>query len=502
MFKSKYLFIATATIVALGSCEKLEDVNSNPNEPEAVSAGVLFTSSIRSGVNTSVNQSYLLGNCAARLTAKTLRTEIDAYNWNSFTNVWEGFYNSLSNLKEAELAAEAKSNSAMLGAVKTMRAWMFSQLTLAYGDIPYSEALSGGSDQNWFPKYDTQEEILLGTNGLIAELEAAADLLNEGGSIDGDILYGGNSASWLKFANSLKLRLLMYVSNKQDVSAKISATITDGNLISSNAENAALNYTGNFPNEFPLVPMKEGDFDAVNLGIRAFEVMTMQKDPRISVYARPKNIDAMIQNDTVKPIFGGAVNGSENTATCPKDGSRLGFAYYNYPGHPLSAKMAQGLIMTYAEVEFLIAEAANKGYSSEDAELHYKRAIQASMDQYEVFYSTHGWNDFEDFYNNAMGVSYDGNLTSIWKQKWLSMFFCGLDPYFELRRWYLESSSTWANLGFVSAPCENINGDELPMRFLYPGNEQSLNPNNYQEALSRFGGDGNTQNAKMWIVTP
>ena len=496
----KYTGLLLAAALTFSACEKLEDVNKNPNEPEAVDAGVLFTSSIRSSLTTSVNQSYLLGNCAAQLAAKTVRTEIDAYNWNSFTNVWEGYYNSLSNLIEAEVAAKEAGNEAMQGAIKVMKSWMFSQLTLAYGDIPYTEAIQGASDQNWFPKYDSQEDILIGDAGLIKELESATALLSGSGSIEGDILYYGDATAWTKFANSLKLRLLMYVSNSVDVTTEIDACISAGNLFESNADNAALVFTGNFPNEFPLVPMKEGDFDAVNLGIRAFEAMSEQKDPRLMEYARPKNVEAMMASDTVKAVYGGAVNGSENTDVCPKDGSRLGLRYYNYPGHPMADAMANGIIMTYAEVEFLIAEAAQKGISSEDAEAHYKSGIQASIEQYTMDYDAMGWNDFNDFYTNATGVSYDGTLASLWKQKWLSMFFSGLDPYFELRRWLHESDYVWADLGFVTAPCENTNNDMLPMRFIYPGNESSLNPDHYKDAVSKLN-EGNTQNSKIWVVS-
>jgi hypothetical protein len=78
------------------------------------------------------------------------------------------------------------------------------------------------------------------------------------------------------------------------------------------------------------------------------------------------------------------------------------------------------------------------------------------------------------------------------------MFFTGLDNYFELRRWYSQEEGSWADLPFVSAPCSNTNGDALPMRFIYPGNEASLNPDNYQAAIDALG--SNSQNAKMWVV--
>lgn len=491
----------TASVVGLlatafTSCEKLENINANPNEPAAVDAGVLFTSGVRSSVNTSVNQSYLLGNNAAQLTAKSLRTEVDAYSWNSFSNVWVEHYGSLANLVEAERVAAEKGNEKMEGAAKVMKSWVFSQLTLAYGDIPYSEAITGSTDANWFPAYDSQEDIIMGTGGLIDELNTAATLLGGSGSVDGDIIYDGDAAKWQRLANALSLRLLLYVSNQTDVSAQVASLVNGGNLMLDNEDNAILTYTGNFPNEYPLIPMKEGDFDAVYLSTNAYTALTDLDDPRLYVYARPVNADVVATDPTATAIYDGAENGLE-TGTCDKSGSRLGYAYYDYPGHLTGSSKAEGLIMTYAEQQFILAEAAHNGWISDDAGALHESAVEASMNYYGAQFSNTAWTDFTDYYTNS-GAAYDNTLNSIREQKWLAMFFTGLDNYFELRRWYTEENGNWANLGFVQAPCQNTNGDALPMRFLYPGNEESLNPTNYQSAVSLLG--SNSQNAKMWIV--
>jgi hypothetical protein len=148
-------------------------------------------------------------------------------------------------------------------------------------------------------------------------------------------------------------------------------------------------------------------------------------------------------------------------------------------------------------VEFLLAEAAQKGFITDDAETHYKKAIAASMDYYNADFESFDWTGFNEYYTNS-GVEYDDNLLTIWKQKWLSLYFHGLEPYFELRRWMYENDFDWTALPFVSPPCQNTNDDVLPLRFLYPGNEQSLNPDNYKKAVDQLG--ENTQNAKMWLM--
>ena len=480
--------------LAFQSCEKLSSINDNPNEPSTVDAGVLFTEGVRSSVNTSVNQSYLLGNVASQVAAKTLRAEVGEYSWNAFPNTWNQNYLSLGNLLEAERVAQEAGNAQMEGAAKVMKSWVFSTLTLAYGDVPYSEAVTGSTAANWFPGYDSQEDIITGTNGLLDELALAVQLLNNAGSIKGDILFDGDATKWVKLANAMQLRLLMYVGQKQDVSSQFAAIVTNESLMSGNADNATLTYTGNFPNEYPLVPLKQGDFDAVAISTNALHQLDTTDDPRLYIYARPYNAGDVFANPGTAASYKGAENGSE---ACDKDGSRLGYAFYNYPGHAQAGTMAEGIIMTYSEQQFLLAEAAHNGWITDDAATLHSSAVEASMEYYGADWSLTAWTDFSDFITNS-GEAYDGTITSIRRQKWLGMFFTGLDNYFEIRRWYTQENGDWSKLPFLSAPCSNTNNDALPMRFLYPGDEASLNPDNYSAAIDALG--SNSQNAKMWVV--
>jgi hypothetical protein len=154
--------------------------------------------------------------------------------------------------------------------------------------------------------------------------------------------------------------------------------------------------------------------------------------------------------------------------------------------------------MTHAETELILAEAALKGLISEDPETHYRRGIESSMMYYGVDFGSFGWNDFDDFYTNS-GIAYSGDLDQVWEQKWAAIFFHGLEPFFETRRWHYEVNFNFDEIPFQEAPCENNNGDILPLRFLYPGEEQSLNAANYQDAVEKLGGSDN-QNAVMWLM--
>jgi len=497
--KFTHIFIFILSVGLFAGCEDLAELNENPNQPEDVGPDVLLTAATRGAVNSLVTESFLIGNNAAQLTAKTLRAEVDVYDWNAFPTVWEEQKKALANLGEMMQRARALSNetgnTTIEGVATVMEVYLFSVLTNAYGDIPYSEAITGSSSGNFFPKYDRQEDIYLGPVGMLEELRIANDLLDPAaGAVGGDILFGGDIMKWKKFCNSLRLRLLMHVSNKTDVSAEFNDIVMNEPIMTSNDDNAALVYLSNFPNEFPLIPLKQGDFDAVVMSDRSIAVMEGYNDPRLDRFARPDNILNLATED---PMFDGADNGSENASLCDKSGSRLGLAYYNYPGHPIAAQ-ADGLLMTWAEVEFLLAEGALKGWISADPAVHYRNGIQASMEYYQVNFMDFGWSDFNDFYSNS-GVAYDpAEPVKIWEQKWLSLFFTGLEPYFEVRRWLAENSFDWDAVPFVRPTCQNVNDDKLPVRFPYPGEEQSLNTENYNEAVERLG--SNSQNALMWLL--
>lgn len=478
-------------VLLITGCEQFETFNENPNEPTTVGVDVLFTSGIRNAMNTMVTESFLLGNNIGQLTAKTLRTEVDAYNWNAFPTVWEGLYESLTDIYQVETLARAEENQQMEGAALVTKVWIYATLTNAYGDIPYSQAIQGAAD-NFTPSYDSQEAIY---EDLLATLERARGLLAGSGSIPGDIIYSGNAANWIKLANGLSLRLLMTAGDKiPSAGSQFSAIVNAGQLMTQNSENATLTYLSGFPNQFPLIPIKTGDFDAVAISQTVLEVLNAHKDPRLMRYARPDNDDF---NDI--SAFNGAVNGS-NSASCSKTGSRLGVGYWDDPTKTTAANLglpsAEGIIMTAAETHFLLAEAVALGWIDGDIEALYKGGIGASMNYYQVDVAPFGWSDFDDFYDNS-GVAYAA-VKDIWKQKWLALFFTGLEPYFEVRRWYKASGMSWDGIPFLNAPCDNLNADKLPLRFLYPGQEQSLNAASYEAAASKLG--GNTQNAAMWLM--
>lgn len=487
LFSTGFFFLVMA-------CQKLEDLNVNPNEPETVLMSNLLPNITKDLANVLVNQSFLFSNNAAQLTAKAAQTQVDVYNWNGF-DVWKSLYTILLDVHDLENKAKSSGNDAFLGVAIILKSYIFSIITDMYGPAPYSEALKGASENIISPKYDTQQFIYLdSTSGLLAALSSANALLSTNThSIDGDILFGGNLTQWKKFANSLSLRFLLRVSKKENVASALSSLLSNpNNLMSSNADNAALIYLGISPNRNPILELNTTEFEAVRISNNLVTVFQNTKDPRLAAYARPTDATINLPIDSAQYI------GLPNACSPNTNASRLGYSYHDYPGHPLAGTKASAIFMSYSEVQFLIAEAIQRGFLTGNAATHYRNGIESSMDYYNVNYTNFGWADFNDYYTNATDVAFNNNLNQIWQQKWIALFFNGLEPYIEVRRWLNYYNRDWNMLPFLSPPCSNINNNLLPLRFVYPDDERLTNSANFDIASSSLG--GNTQNSTMWLL--
>src|SRR5690606_23130686 len=149
---------------------------------------------------------------------------------------WNLFYSYLPEINDIlEISrAEGTQNATYEGIALTMRALSFANLTDLYGYVPYTEAMSGESSGIFTPKYDDQETVY---NGVLQDLADADAALEKGEAIpgsSGDVIYDGDAAQWRKLANSLRLRYLMRISKRRDVSAEMQAIVNAGNYISSN----------------------------------------------------------------------------------------------------------------------------------------------------------------------------------------------------------------------------------------------------------------------------
>ena len=257
----KYLFVI-ALVVSFSACtDQFEEVNTNVNKPtiEQAAPDMLLTNSIES-MTDRVHEIFLgheIGSAWVQHMAKVQYTDEDRYipRVSTINLTWTSFY-AASGMDVATIidVAEAKDLKNYKGIAFVLKAYITSVLTDLYGDIPYSEAWKGSAAEAIVsPVYDTQESIY---TDLVAKLKEANELLSvDNEEVAGDILFNGDIVKWKKFANSLRLRLLLRMSSKKSVAADMQAIVSSPAtypIFASNADNAALNYLGSAPNNHPI----------------------------------------------------------------------------------------------------------------------------------------------------------------------------------------------------------------------------------------------------------
>ncbi|NJM80709.1 MAG: SusD/RagB family nutrient-binding outer membrane lipoprotein, partial [Flavobacterium sp.] len=234
--------LTTVILLATLSCTKdFEEINTNPNAPNSVQPSLLLRQVL---YNFGENMSYE-GFVAGDLLAQH-RTALD---FNLFDrhalkspqlggNPWSIFYK---NLRDNEIILKKARQSSTLkvyeGPALILKAYMAAGLTDLFGDVPYFTAFNG-TEGEVTPAYDSQESIYLNENGILDNLDKGIDAIqnyNDAIPLQGDILYNGNLQSWIRFAKSLKIKYLVRISAKVNVSAQLQALYTEGNFITTNA---------------------------------------------------------------------------------------------------------------------------------------------------------------------------------------------------------------------------------------------------------------------------
>ena len=505
--KKIYIALSTISLLFLNACTKdFTEVNTNPNVPTKVTPNLLLSGVIKSAVNEQVGQAWGTGNLLVQYTAKIQFVNEDRYLWGEKNGIWNNVYGNMRNVQNiidlASSSAPVQQN--YLGVALILKSWLFSLATDAYGDIPYSEAIKAKSNGVYLPKYDTQEEIY---TGILADLKKANEILGTSNeAITGDILFNGSVLKWRKLANSLRLRLLMRLSKKKSVNVDMQTIVSNSALypiMVSNDDNAELKYLADVPaNQWPLFDARVGSFDEIRVSKTLSDRLSALNDPRLNVFGRPS------QNSVAagRPKIEGIPNGLGDVAALnynsgPQGVSRVGYSYAclvcndNGQAPPLP-NVAKGIIMNYAELQFILAEAAEKGMiNTATAESYYLKGIQANFAYYAAMVpAAYGINVNPDpTYYTQPAVAYAGTSTEklgkIALQKWVSLFFNGLEGWFDWRR---------TGMPEVIPGRDNLNNNKVPVRFIYPLSEQALNGANRAAAVSRQGTDD--INTLIWIA--
>jgi hypothetical protein len=374
----------------------------------------------------------------------------------------------LANLKEAKKLivqeptvestdAEKKNKTAV---TEIISVFAFQREVDIFGNVPYSQALD---PENISPAYDDAKSIY---EDLFVRLDAAiADIdLGSNGFAEGDLIYNGDMSKWLIFANSLKLKLAIGVADVADFhSDTIAAAAVTGGVMTSSADNATFPYLSTSPNTNPvytnLVASGRHDWVAANTIVDIMD--SVLQDPRVPLY---------FDDNLGTGIYKGGPYGKPNS-----------YSAYTHITSTIQEPDYRGLLMSYSEVQFYLAEAAARGWSvGGTAESFYNAGITASivddwggtvtdaavyLAQPTVAYATAG--GASATFREKIGV-----------QSWIASYDRGLLGW-----------TTWRRL---DAPDFNLpvqTGNAVPLRFTYPVTEQTLNGGNYSSAAAAIGGD-------------
>ncbi|MBK6994652.1 MAG: SusD/RagB family nutrient-binding outer membrane lipoprotein [Lewinellaceae bacterium] len=485
----KYTFLKPLAILGLialfsGCTKDFDEINTNPNSPTAVNSGLLLPQIQRDMMNALTNETWGIGNIVIQHTAKNQFVNEDRYLWGELNNIWNNVYDNSRDIKIIIQQSEANGENNYKAVALIMKSWMFSLATDAYGDVPYSEAISAKEGQN-YPKYDDQESIY---NGILSDLKTAGELLGTSSeAVAGDVIFQGRLDKWKKLANSLRIRALMRISRKRDVGADLRTIVENPAtypVFESVADNAVYTYASAAPDQFPLHSSRIGSFNEFRASKTLLDTLQSLNDPRMPIFFRP----TPDTEGSGVPIYAGIPNGLNDVDALQYNGgpqfqSRIGTIYYEQAISTPGLSIAKGVIMTYAELQFLLAEAAEKGLISSDAKTYYESGVQASFE----FYGLTTPSDYLNRLETAYTGSQQEKLSKIGFQKWVSLYYQGLEAWFDWRR---------TGIPALVPGISNQNNDKIPVRFRYPIIEQALNAASYEAAVQRQG--PNDLNSKMW----
>lgn len=386
-----------------------------------------------------------------------------------------------------------------IAAARIWKVFLFQKLTDVYGDIPYFESGNSLETRNFTPAYDSQQAIY---NDLIKELreaKAAFDPDDENG-IRGDQFYGGDIVRWEKLANSLLLRIGMRLLKVDQGLAQelINEAVSAGGsgVMSDNEDMPVMRHTENEPNPFEF-----------NLNDQHFllhktlvDHMKVKGDPRLNIYGAIHNEPRGVVTSTDTTEYEGW-SFDEND---PEENVRVTFSIYRNEETPF-------FHFSYAQVEFLLAEAAVRGLIAGDPAAHYEAGIRAHMESLSDLPTGPAvtGQEIDDYItanplddpNDPSDDSNEAKIEKIATEFWVSAFLFDAD----------EAWNNWKRTGFPDLiPNPNtldqaVGSDSpgrIPRKLPYPQAEFVNNGVNVREVLPNFGNanDFNEASRVWWDV--
>jgi hypothetical protein len=478
MKSTSYLIILVCLIGA--SCTKnFDKINTDPNRIDQISPGTLLNPIIyeMATFNTLRADDFTFGIMQVMIPYPSVAGGIHRYDVGegAGNSTWNTSYRWLANVKEMRNAAILAQDPNYEAVAMTLNAWIYSNLTDCFGDVPMDEA-ARGDEGVWHPKFNTQQEVY---TKIIADLDSANSkfVTNRAMVFGTEILYNNSATNnkvinWKRFCNSLRMRLLLRVSKRPEMDAwtklaEMANNPTKYPVFTKNDEAALLRISGDVPNVSPWG--RAIDFTTFRASAGFFvDSLNALNDPRRDKWMS----QAIAEDDVTKIGFKGIPAGFAGSDT------QFKYTPSNFLVALATAPM-NSIIMNYAEVEFIKAELAQRGVIATDAKTHYEKGVKAAMEQWGATLPA-------DYFTNP-SAAYNGTLERIMLQKYYALFFNDYQQWFEFRR-----------TGFPVMPTNDgmLNNKIVPVRFRYPVAVQISNGENYESAVGSMGGDN--INIKVW----
>lgn len=476
------------TLLAIAGCKKFDDMNRDPTKPTTAQPAYLLTGAQKATMDllySGLQNGYIAMEFAQYWTGNS-RTNDAQYQLDEGNN--STLWNNLYSIALHDLDELVKQNNAKTGQpgvanqnaiARIMKAWILQVLADTYGNVPYSDAFKAST--NITPKYDDAQTIyksLVDTvQAQIAVLDSAQASFNSG-----DIIYNGDVMKWKKLAHSLLLRLAIRMADADKATAQRIIEAHYKDALNSNLDNADFKYQETAPNKFPFNESERAisDFFVTSTLV---DYMKSVSDPRLPIYCRPAPA-----TDTIK----GMPYGSSNS-----DPNRLSPDHYSYPGKQIYSATMPGTLMSYAEVEFILAEAAARSFNVGDAATHYQKGVTASINYWRILTNN---TDITDHSIQAYLTRVPYNAADwrnvIGTQKWLALYPQGFQAWFERTR--LHFAQPGGKTLFIAPVSGSVDPSVsfVPYRLTYPQSEQTQNKANYDAAASAIGGD--KKGTKLW----
>lgn len=505
MKRINIILIWSLILGVFSSCNNFDEINTDPDAATKVTPSLLATELILNILKPAGSKTFL--NPTVLSKQMSWGEGLSDYQYNVFGRTdFDSYHKLISAQKLIDISADQNPN-AYLGLATFIKAYSLFYVSLEVGDIPYSDALKG-EEGVVKPKYDAQKDVML---SVLKDLEDAFGSFSRASNFSGDPMLDGDVDKWKKVVTAFQLKVLMHLSKKESdadlkVKERFAELVASAPLMESNSDNLQLVYSDKAGQIYPLYKT-ETKFNAYPiLSTTIINVMKKFQDYRLFYYAAPAKLktEAGVMVDSWDAYVG--VDPSWEYAKVTDYYTRGEFCNLNlrYQENPTGEPFMR---LSYAEQNFILAEAAARGWISGDASTYYKKAITASM----RFVADHTPDDIrfhkgrkitDEVINTylqnpdiQLSQGAEKGIEMIMTQRYLASFMqYGWDVYFDYRRtgypkWPINPETN-----------QNTDKTKVPSRWMYPQNESNYNRENMEEALARQFNGSDEVNKLMWIL--